>query len=99
MTRLAYFAPLAIAAALLADPARADDGRAPVNFHFNRSELASEETAGALHARMMLRARKKCDPRGEFTERAREACAADLVGQWVAAIGDPRLEEIHALNG
>ncbi len=91
--------PLAIAVVLLAALARADDGRAPVNFHFNRSELASDEAAETLYARMMLRARHKCDPRDEFVKSARDACAANLVAQWVAAIGDPRLEKIHARNG
>lgn len=98
MKKLSALLPLAIAAAFLPALSRADDARVPVNLHLTRSDLASEEAAQALYSRMMLRARNKCDPRREFVKDARDACAADLVGQWVEAIDDPRLAEIHERN-
>lgn len=99
MKKLSALLPLAIAAAFLPALARADDGRDPVNLYLTTADLASEEAAQALYSRMWLRARNKCDPRREFVKDARDACAADLVGQWVEAIGDPRLVDLHERNG
>lgn len=98
MKKLPALLSLAIAAAFLPALARADDGRDPVNLHLTKADLASDESAQALYSRMTLRARNKCDPRRELVNSARDACAADLVGQWVEAIGDPRLAEIHERN-
>lgn len=92
MSRLSL---LTVAAALFASSAWADDDRVPVSFRYNASDLASPEGAEALYARMNLRARRMCDPRDDYLKSARDACAAELVNQWVEAIDDPRLDAIH----
>lgn len=95
MKILAHLALFALVPVLAARPAAASDDVTPVNFRYEASELASDEGAEEVYARMELRARKKCDPRGEYTPRAREQCSTRLVSQWVEAIGDSRIDRIH----
>lgn len=99
MKMLAHLALVALASVFATGPAAASDDLTPVNFRYNASELASDEGAGEIYARMKLRARKKCDPRGEYTPQAREECSAKLVSQWVEAIDDPRTDRIHEDRG
>jgi len=89
--RLVFFAAAALSAPAYA-PADAREKGVPVNFHLRASDLATRVSADAVYGRMMLRAKKKCDPRDEMRMDARDACAADLVRQWVEAVGDPRLD-------
>lgn len=86
-----------IAAVLAAAaPALASEAKDAVKFRFERSALASDAGAREVYAAMRTRARAKCDPRGDKVAKAIDACADDLVGQWVAAAGDARLSALHA---
>jgi UrcA family protein len=84
-----------IAAALAAAPALAGQAQDAVKFRFERSALETEAGAREVYAAMRLRAENKCDPRGDKVAKAVDACADDLVGQWVAAAGDKRLSALH----
>ncbi len=85
-----------IAAALAATaPALAAEAKDAVKFRFERSALSTEAGAREVYAAMRAHAETKCDPHGNKVARAIDACADDLVGQWVAAAGDKRLSALH----
>jgi UrcA family protein len=92
------FAAVALSAPAYA-PADAHEKGVPVNFHLRAGDLATQEGADAVYGRMMLRAKNKCDPRDEKRNDARDACAADLVRQWVEAVNDPRLDAARERAG
>ncbi|MFN3958431.1 MAG: UrcA family protein [Parvularculaceae bacterium] len=84
-----------IAAALAAAPAFAGQPQELIKFRFDRSALETEAGAREVYAAMRARAENKCDPRGDKIAKAVDACADDLVGQWVAAASDKRLSALH----
>lgn len=90
---------LTIVSAIAATPAFADQQGATARFRLEASDLQTPAGAEAVYGRMMLRARRLCDPYDDFTKSARDACAKDLVGQWTAAIDDRRLADIHRRSG
>ncbi len=84
---------------LTASPAFAGEAKDAVKFRFDRSALRTDEGAEEVYRAMRARAAHKCDPRGDRVRTAIEACADDLVSQWVSAAGDRRLAAIHAAEG
>lgn len=95
--RLAF--ALAALSASANAPAFAHEKGDPINFHLRAGDLATPEGADAVYGRMMQRAKNKCDPRDEKRKDARDACAADLVRQWVDAVGDSRLDAARERAG
>jgi UrcA family protein len=81
---------------LAATPAVAGETKESVKFRFHRSALATEEGVEKVYAAMRVRAESKCDPHGDRVRSAIEACADELVSQWVEAAGDDRLSALHA---
>lgn len=88
-------AVFSVSFALLAGAAEANQAGVPTNFRFDRSALSTDAGAAAVLDRMYAHAKTKCDPRGDYLVTAREACAQDLVGQWVLETGDDRLIELN----
>lgn len=92
------FVTLFAAAALAAAPCFAGETKDPIKFRVDRSLLSSPDGAEKIYRSMRARAAQKCDPRGEKIRSATEACADDLVSQWVAAVDDERLSAFHAAS-
>ncbi len=92
------FVTLFATAALAATPCFAGETKDPVKFRFDRTLLSSPHGTAKIYKSMRARATQKCDPRGEKIRSAVEACADDLVSQWVAAVDDERLSALHAAS-
>jgi UrcA family protein len=90
------YVSLTAALILAASPALAGETKDLVKFRFDRSALQSTEGAEKVYRAMRAHAESKCDPRGDRVRSSVEACADDLVSQWVSAAGDQRLAAIHA---
>lgn len=70
-------------------------GAAEVKFAFHASELGDLE---ALYERMAERAEAACTTNGRrpiWARRADEACAADLLGDFVSGASSPSLTALH----
>lgn len=89
------FAPIFAAIVIAATPAFAGGVKDPIKVRFDRSALSTEAGAETVYRAMRAKAANQCDPRGEKVRSAIEACAEDLVSQWVEAAGDSRLTAIH----
>ena len=80
-------------AALVAGPAAADD----VAFEFQKSDLESPRSVARLYARMEAKVARACAARspGLAARAYQEACAADLMNDFVTAIDDPSLTALY----
>lgn len=94
MIRTAAIIAAVSASISFVNTAYANDTAVPVKFRIDRSDLATESGRTAIIARMHAFAITKCDPRGDYLVTVREACAANLVDQWVSASGDDRLVKL-----
>lgn len=84
---------LAIAAALAGFATAA--GAAEVEFTYHASELTNPE---ALYERMAARAEAACRTSGRrpiWAQKADEACAADLLDDFVSGAASPSLTALH----
>ncbi len=84
---------LVVAAALAGFATAA--GAAEIEFAFHASELSNPE---ALYERMAERAEAACATNGRrpiWVQKADEACAADLLDDFVAGAASPTLTALH----
>jgi UrcA family protein len=95
MKTLAPRSPFALViAAALAGFATAA-GAAEIEFTYHSSELGNPE---ALYERMAERAEAACETGGRrplWVQRADDACAADLLDEFVAGAASPTLTALH----
>lgn len=95
---LKSLAIIAVSAAALATPAfAASSDRVPLRY--NTAELATATAASKLYDRIQTEAKEACsdnNPRPLRVKVLIERCEAGLVEEWVAQIGDSRLNSIHA---
>lgn len=88
------FPPLAAALTLIAAPAFADD----VAFAYSPSDLSTSASLAALYARIEKKAWRACglyERSGLWGVEFQEACAADLVEDFVGEIDHPALTALH----
>ncbi|GEM_PF-4964481 len=74
-------------------------GEVTLTYHFDRSQLATEDGAAEAYRQLMDQAREACRyPAGRTPEsnKVDRQCAADLVAKVVAATRAPALSERHA---
>lgn len=88
------FIPLALAAGLFgaaASPAAADY----VNFTYEASELSTESGAHAVYDRLSARAERLCRVPDGIIKSVETECSEGLKHDWVVAINDARVTELH----
>ena len=88
-------------AALLTSVGAASAGDDKVLFRYFESETETEAGASAVYERMEIAARRACRTmalRAHDLPRV-NACAADLLGEWIADSDDPALKAVHRSMG
>lgn len=93
---IAIAALSALAATSVATAAPLDDH---VGLAYKTSDLRSANAIQSLYKRIESKAGSACnvnDARALYAKKAAAECQADLIEDWVAGIGDSRLQQEHA---
>ena len=85
----------AVSITAIAGSAHAND---QVQFRFNSYELETNNGTKVVYKRMKARALRACDGGNSKLSKARSvnACADNLLNEWVESVGNVRLEQLHA---